>query len=93
MSRYGSGRKYAYAVAGRLGIEPDLFVSAMKEASMPLTAFDKLNEDHAQLDQVTKAVGNKAVAGLYALQQQGDTPEIAEGIKKLEARGFSKDRA
>jgi hypothetical protein len=93
MSKYGSGRKYANAIAERLEIAPDLFVSAMKEASMPLTAFDKLNEDYAQLDHVTKVVGNKAVAGLYFLQQLGDTPEIAEAIRKLEARGFSKDRA
>lgn len=93
MSRYSSGRKFAYAVAERLGIEANLFVNAMMAGGMPLTAFDKLNEDNAQPDQVAKAVGNKCLKGLLVLQEQGEVPDIAESIKILEKRGYSRDRA
>lgn len=89
MSRYNSGRKFAYAIAERLSIPPELFVDAMKEADMPLTEFDRLNENNALLEPIAKSVRNKALTGLRKLQEQrGATPEITESIERLEARGF-----
>jgi hypothetical protein len=38
-------------------------------------------------------VGNKCLKGLLVLQEQGEVPDIAESIKILEKRGYSRDRA
>jgi len=92
MSRYGSGRKYAYAVAERLHIEPDVFVDAMKEAGVFLTAFDRFDDDNNPIDVVTKSLGGKCLKGLRLLQERlGETPEMSESIARLEARGFKAD--
>lgn len=93
MSRYGSGRKFAYAVAESLQVDPALFVDAMMKAFMPLTAFDRLNEDNAQVEHVARSVGSKCLGGLYIIQSEtGDTPELIDSIAKLEARKFKAEK-
>ena len=56
MSRYGSGRKYAFAVADRLNVEQGVFVDAMKEAGVFLTAFDRFDDDNNPVDVVNNRI-------------------------------------